>query len=70
MFISYQVKGVADALKTNLEKGIHGDNADLLKRKSAFGSNTYPPKRGKSLWVTYFVLESVFVVNFFKVFFD
>eukprot|EP00258_Populus_trichocarpa_P032980 XP_024448999.1 calcium-transporting ATPase 10, plasma membrane-type-like isoform X2 [Populus trichocarpa] len=45
------VKGVADALKTNLEKGIHGDNADLLKRKSAFGSNTYPPKRGKSLWI-------------------
>eukprot|EP00258_Populus_trichocarpa_P030536 XP_024446555.1 calcium-transporting ATPase 10, plasma membrane-type isoform X2 [Populus trichocarpa] len=45
------VKGVADALKTNLEKGIHGDHADLLKRKSAFGSNTYPQKKGKSLWI-------------------
>ncbi|XP_061951139.1 calcium-transporting ATPase 8, plasma membrane-type-like isoform X1 [Populus nigra] len=45
------VKGVADALKTNLEKGIHGDHADLQERKNAFGSNTYPPKKGKSFWI-------------------
>jgi Ca2+-transporting ATPase len=38
-------------LKTNLEKGIQGDDADLLKRKNAFGSNTYPKKKGRSFWV-------------------
>jgi Ca2+-transporting ATPase len=50
----HQVKGVADALKTNTEKGIYGDDADLLKRKNAFGSNTYPQKKGRSFWVTSF----------------
>lgn len=45
------VKGVADALKTNTEKGIYGDDADLLKRKNAFGSNTYPQKKGRSFWM-------------------
>ncbi|XP_028114250.1 calcium-transporting ATPase 10, plasma membrane-type-like isoform X3 [Camellia sinensis] len=42
------VKGLADMLKTNVEKGIHGDDDDLLKRKNAFGSNTYPRKKGRS----------------------
>ncbi|PON75415.1 P-type ATPase [Trema orientale] len=45
------VKGIADLLKTNLEKGIHGDDEDLLKRKNAFGSNTYPRKKGRSFWM-------------------
>ncbi|KAI5557595.1 hypothetical protein BDE02_18G114500 [Populus trichocarpa] len=45
------VKGVADALKTDIEKGIHEDDADLLKRKNAFGSNTYPQKKGRSFWM-------------------
>ncbi|GMQ07326.1 hypothetical protein CsSME_00051556 [Camellia sinensis var. sinensis] len=31
-----------------LNKGIHGDDDDLLKRKNAFGSNTYPRKKGRS----------------------
>ncbi|KAJ4709208.1 Calcium-transporting ATPase [Melia azedarach] len=44
------VKGVSDMLKTNLEKGVYGDDADLLKRRSAFGSNTYPQKKGRSFW--------------------
>ncbi|XP_050228034.1 calcium-transporting ATPase 9, plasma membrane-type-like isoform X4 [Mercurialis annua] len=35
-------------LKTNLETGIMGDEADLIKRKSAFGTNTYPRKKGRS----------------------
>ncbi|KAB5551959.1 hypothetical protein DKX38_009270 [Salix brachista] len=48
------VKGVASALKSNTEKGIYGDDADLLKRKNAFGSNTYPQKKGRSFWVTSF----------------
>ncbi|KAG5242859.1 calcium-transporting ATPase 10, plasma membrane-type [Salix suchowensis] len=45
------VKGVASALKSNTEKGIYGDDADLLKRKNAFGSNTYPQKKGRSFWM-------------------
>ncbi|XP_068331492.1 calcium-transporting ATPase 8, plasma membrane-type-like [Pyrus communis] len=43
------VTGLGDLLKTNLDKGIHGDDADLLKRKNAFGSNTYPWKKA-SFW--------------------
>ena len=38
-------------LKTNLEKGIHGDDADLVNRRNAFGSNTYPRKKGRSFLV-------------------
>ncbi|KAJ6742022.1 CATION TRANSPORTING ATPASE [Salix viminalis] len=45
------VKSVASALKSNTEKGICGDDADLLKRKNAFGSNTYPQKKGRSFWM-------------------
>ncbi|XP_044463633.1 calcium-transporting ATPase 8, plasma membrane-type-like isoform X2 [Mangifera indica] len=45
------VKGLSDLLKTNLEKGINGDDADLLKRRNVFGSNTYPKKRGRSFWM-------------------
>ncbi|GMY35271.1 calcium-transporting atpase 10, plasma membrane-type [Fagus crenata] len=45
------VKGLSELLKTNLEKGIQGDDADLLKRKNAFGSNTYPKKKGRSFWM-------------------
>ena len=33
-------------LETNLEKGIQGDAAYLTKRMNAFGSNTYPRKKG------------------------
>lgn len=44
------VEGLANALKTNVEKGICGDDADLLKRKNAFGSNTYPRKKGRGFW--------------------
>ncbi|KAF8025302.1 hypothetical protein BT93_F2213 [Corymbia citriodora subsp. variegata] len=44
------VKGLSDLLKTNSEKGIAGDDADLSKRKNAFGSNTYPRKKGRTFW--------------------
>ncbi|CAN8230013.1 unnamed protein product [Cochlearia groenlandica] len=44
------VRGLSDLLKTNLEKGIHGDDDDITKRKSVFGSNTYPQKKGRSFW--------------------
>ncbi|MED6207560.1 Calcium-transporting ATPase 10, plasma membrane-type [Stylosanthes scabra] len=42
------VDGIASLLKTNLEKGIEGDEADLIRRRSAFGSNNYPRKKGRS----------------------
>ncbi|KAK4602832.1 hypothetical protein RGQ29_011719 [Quercus rubra] len=45
------VKGLSELLKTNLEKGVKGDDADLVKRKNAFGSNTYPKKKGRSFWM-------------------
>ncbi|KAG6644090.1 calcium-transporting ATPase 10, plasma membrane-type-like isoform X1 [Carya illinoinensis] len=45
------VKGLSDLLKTNLEKGIQGDEPDLQKRRNAFGSNTYPRKKGRSFWM-------------------
>ncbi|XVF26415.1 hypothetical protein REPUB_Repub14bG0014500 [Reevesia pubescens] len=44
------VKGLSGLLRTNLEKGINGDEADFLIRRNAFGSNTYPRKKGRSFW--------------------
>ncbi|KAK8630287.1 hypothetical protein V6N13_079085 [Hibiscus sabdariffa] len=44
------VHGLSESLKTNLEKGIPGDDSDLQKRRNAFGSNTYPRKKGRSFW--------------------
>ncbi|KAL5056737.1 hypothetical protein RYX36_028341 [Vicia faba] len=44
------VKGLSNFLKSDLDKGIIGDEADLSKRKNAFGTNTYPRKKGKGLW--------------------
>lgn len=52
-------------LKTNLEKGIPGDDVDLLKRRSAFGSNTYPQKKGRSFWVN-FVTKLKIWLQFFS----
>lgn len=49
--VKIQVNGIADLLKTNLDKGINGDEEELVKRKNAFGSNTYPKKKGRSFWV-------------------
>ncbi|XP_024966655.1 calcium-transporting ATPase 8, plasma membrane-type-like [Cynara cardunculus var. scolymus] len=44
------VKGVAEKLKTNPDKGIHDDESKILERKNVFGSNTYPRKKGRSFW--------------------
>ncbi|KAA8535842.1 hypothetical protein F0562_030838 [Nyssa sinensis] len=44
------ITGLANMLKTNLEKGIRGDDVDLLKRRNVYGSNTYPRKKGRSFW--------------------
>ncbi|KAI5387961.1 hypothetical protein KIW84_073885 [Lathyrus oleraceus] len=50
------VAGVSNLLKTDLEKGVDGDDADLLRRRNAFGSNNYPRKKGRSFLVTSIVL--------------
>ncbi|XP_078438392.1 calcium-transporting ATPase 5, plasma membrane-type-like [Wolffia australiana] len=43
--------GLSSLLKTNLDKGIGGDEADLLNRRNIFGSNTYPRKKGRSFFL-------------------
>ncbi|KAL2462421.1 Calcium-transporting ATPase 9 [Forsythia ovata] len=43
-----RVKGLAEMLRTNPEMGVVGDDDDLLNRRNAFGSNTYPVKKGRS----------------------
>ncbi|KAK9097470.1 hypothetical protein Sjap_022967 [Stephania japonica] len=45
------VQGLAGLLKTSIDGGVVGDDADLLSRKNAFGSNTYPRKKGRSFWM-------------------
>ncbi|XP_050383372.1 calcium-transporting ATPase 9, plasma membrane-type [Argentina anserina] len=42
------VKGVSSMINTNLEKGIDGNEPDLVRRRDVFGSNTYPQKKGRS----------------------
>ncbi|CAA3028245.1 calcium-transporting ATPase 10, plasma membrane-type [Olea europaea subsp. europaea] len=44
------VKGVAGKVKSHLEKGVPANNTDLISRTKAFGSNTYPRKKGRSFW--------------------
>lgn len=45
------MNGLADTLNTSLEKGIKGDDDDVLERKNVYGSNTYPRKKPRSFWV-------------------
>lgn len=62
-FLSYepfnQARGLSDLLKTNVEKGINGDDADLVKRRNAFGSNNYPRKQGRSFLVHFDALSLI-----------
>ncbi|CAH9090555.1 unnamed protein product [Cuscuta epithymum] len=45
------VKGLSEKLRTNLDTGIIGDEDELSKCRSTFGSNTYPTKKGRSFWM-------------------
>jgi Ca2+-transporting ATPase len=49
------VDGVASALQTNVECGIHGDVDDIARRNETFGSNTYKRPPTKSFF--HFVWE-------------
>lgn len=51
LILILQVKGISDMLKTSTEIGITGVENDLLQRRNAYGSNTYPVKKGRSYWV-------------------
>ncbi|GFQ05646.1 calcium-transporting ATPase 9 plasma membrane-type [Phtheirospermum japonicum] len=42
------IKGLSEMLKTDTERGISGDENELSQRRNAFGSNTYPIKKGRS----------------------
>ncbi|KAI3868963.1 hypothetical protein MKX03_003334 [Papaver bracteatum] len=44
------VNGLSEMLKTNSDKGITGDDDDILSRKNIFGSNTYPQKKSRTFW--------------------
>ncbi|CAK9165026.1 unnamed protein product [Ilex paraguariensis] len=50
------VEGVASALESDAECGIHGDAEEILRRHEAFGTNTYCRPPTKSLF--HFVLEA------------
>uniref|UniRef100_A0A0E0BAK8 Calcium-transporting ATPase n=1 Tax=Oryza glumipatula TaxID=40148 RepID=A0A0E0BAK8_9ORYZ len=42
--------GVAAVLASGAERGIRGDDADVARRKKAFGSNTYPKPKPKGFF--------------------
>ncbi|GAB2291409.1 Calcium-transporting ATPase 10, plasma membrane-type [Dionaea muscipula] len=44
------VPRLCEKLKTDPEKGIPGNDEDVLRRRNAFGSNTYPRKKARSFW--------------------
>ncbi|CAH1422950.1 unnamed protein product [Lactuca virosa] len=42
------VQGLSEMLKTNLDRGVQRHEDELRNRRNAFGSNTYPVKKGRS----------------------
>ncbi|WVZ58998.1 hypothetical protein U9M48_009208 [Paspalum notatum var. saurae] len=42
--------GIAAALASGAETGIRGDEADVRRRREAFGVNTYPRRKPKRFW--------------------
>ncbi|KAF8116805.1 hypothetical protein N665_0014s0067 [Sinapis alba] len=44
------VGGLSSLLKTDLERGIDRRDDEILQRRHAFGSNTYPCKKGHTFW--------------------
>ncbi|XP_072981011.1 calcium-transporting ATPase 5, plasma membrane-type-like isoform X1 [Typha angustifolia] len=42
------VKGLSIMLKTDVDRGVSGDDAELSHRRAVFGANTYPRKKGRS----------------------
>ncbi|RWR97716.1 putative calcium-transporting ATPase 13, plasma membrane-type [Cinnamomum micranthum f. kanehirae] len=44
------VQGIARALETNIEKGIHGKEDDVARRKAEFGMNAYRKQRTRTFF--------------------
>ncbi|CAN6293557.1 unnamed protein product [Urochloa humidicola] len=42
--------GIAAALSSGAESGIDADDADVLRRRAAFGANTHPRRKPKRFW--------------------
>jgi len=61
-FCHIQVNGLSNLLKSIPDKGISGDDVDILKRKNASGTNTYPRRKVKSFWVH--SLSSIFISRY------
>ncbi|KAJ3704608.1 hypothetical protein LUZ61_008313 [Rhynchospora tenuis] len=50
------IKGLSNLLKSSVERGTSADVAELQQRKELFGTNTYPRKKGRSIFL--FVWEA------------
>lgn len=61
-----QVAGLSKMLNTHLDKGITADDDELSKRRSTFGSNTYPVKKGKTFWVILVFRDCLRLCRFLK----
>lgn len=48
-----QAKGLSVLLRTDLDTGVTGNEDELARRRNAFGSNTYPVKKGRSFLVIF-----------------
>jgi Ca2+-transporting ATPase len=67
------VHGLSNLLKTDLKVGIDRRDDEILLRRNAYGSNTYPCKKGKTFW--YFLWRAsqfshLLVIMFAAVFFS
>ncbi|CAM0907522.1 unnamed protein product [Alopecurus aequalis] len=55
--------GIAAALASDAERGIRGDDADVRRRREAFGGNTYPKPKPKSFFShVWDALKDVFLI--------
>lgn len=54
---------MTEKVKSNVEKGVPGDETDLMERKKAFGANTYPRKKGRSFWVNIDLSHCMFILK-------
>lgn len=46
-----EVRGLSAMIRTDPQTGISGDDQEFVQRRNAFGSNTYPVKKGRSFWM-------------------
>jgi P-type Ca2+ transporter type 2C len=58
-----QIKGLSNLLKSNVERGISADVAELQQRKEIFGTNTYPRKKGRSFFVCFLYYASLLILE-------